>query len=314
MSRIKIICTSTGCIEYAPKRYQEYDIDFIRVHLFLKGQEYLEGPDLDPHKFYAALEDIQDIKGNLPHTAMPTTEEVTSAFDKAMAEGYDEVIVIALSSYLGGTWNFIRLNAIDYLDKFKTITVVDAKITCFPEGLLAIKAAELVKQGKTVSEILQEIEWMKARQEFIGIAGKLDYMILNGRLKGGKAYLGKLMSICPVLCFNHDGELVPMTNCIGINKAIMKGQEILKNIIGDRDSKDYILYRVYTGKSLQPRQIKYDEKNNFKMNHEEMVMSTVTGCHVGPWVIGYCYTPIRREDEQLPDVPDYYYEQNGLQK
>lgn len=109
MNKIKIICTSTGCIEYAPSRYQKYDIDYIRVHLFLKGKEYLEGPDLNPHEFYSALEDIQDIKGNLPHTAMPTSEEISSVFDKAYKDGYQDVIVISLSSYLGGTWNFIRL-------------------------------------------------------------------------------------------------------------------------------------------------------------------------------------------------------------
>ena len=46
----KIMCTSTGCIEYAPERYQEYDIDIIRVHVHFQGKEYLEGLDLFRHR------------------------------------------------------------------------------------------------------------------------------------------------------------------------------------------------------------------------------------------------------------------------
>ena len=37
----KVMCTSTGCIEYAPERYQKYDIDIIRVHVHFDGKEYL---------------------------------------------------------------------------------------------------------------------------------------------------------------------------------------------------------------------------------------------------------------------------------
>ncbi|MCQ2815473.1 MAG: DegV family protein [Bacilli bacterium] len=314
MSKIKIICTSTSCLEYAPERYQKLGIDFIRVHVFFNGNEYLEGPELDPVKFYKTLENVQDVKSNLPHTAMPTREEICASFEKAYKEGYEEVIVVSLSSYLGGTWNFIRLTADDYREKFKTITVVDAKITCFQEGLLAVKAQNLANQGKSVPEILQELEWMKAHQEFFGVASRLDYMILNGRLKGGKAYLGKLMSICPVVQFNHAGELAPLTNAMGVNKAIIKMNEILLKVIGNRNPNDYVLYRAFTGNTLIPRQMKYEEMFKIQPNHENVIMSAVTGCHIGPWVIGYGYTPIRTNDEALDDVPDYYYEQNKLKK
>ena len=45
MSKIKIMCTSTGCIEYAPERYRNLGIDIIRVHVLFEGKEYLEGLD-----------------------------------------------------------------------------------------------------------------------------------------------------------------------------------------------------------------------------------------------------------------------------
>ena len=67
MSKIKIICTSTGCIEYAPERYQKYPIDIIRIHVHFKGQEYLEGPALDPVAFYEDLEKGKSLETRCYH-------------------------------------------------------------------------------------------------------------------------------------------------------------------------------------------------------------------------------------------------------
>jgi DegV family protein with EDD domain len=294
----KVICTSTGCIEYAPERYRKLGIGIIRVHFFFKGKEYLEGLDLDPVSVYKQMENVKDTKNNLPHTAIPTYDEVASQFKQAIDEGYQEVIVIALSSYLGGTWNFIRLVAKDFQSKIK-IYVIDARITCFPEGYLAVKAQEWVNAGMPTEQILKEIEWIKAHQEFIGIDGKLDYLIYNGRLKGGKAYLGKMMSICPVIHFSREGEIVPISNVIGQTGALKKTCQYLLKLIGNRDPKDYILYHVYTGTSPLDKLKVIEQRFGIKTNHEDVIMSPVSGCHNGPWLAGYCLDFIRRPDEPL---------------
>ena len=312
MPKIKIVCTSTGCLDYAPDRYAELKkkIDLIRIHMFFQGKEYLEGIGFQPSDFYKVMENVKDVKGNLPHTAIPTHDEVAAVFDKAIAEGYDKILVIALSAYLGGTWNFIRLVAQEYKDKAE-IVVGDAKITCFQEGQLALFAQELVDEGRDIPEILQEIEWRKAHQEFLGCAERLDYMILNGRLKGGKAFLGKAMNICPVVHFNHAGELTSLFSAIGPVNSLKKAAKQLVDWIGDRNGEDYILYRSYTGNSLRAKQLAMENKFGIKTNHEDVIMSCVTGINVGPWVVAYAYCPIRRKDEPLPEVPDYYYEQTG---
>ena len=238
-NKIKIMCTSTGCIEYAPERYRKYDIDFIRVHVHFGEKEYLEGADLDPVEFYNQLEVLEDPQNHLPYTSMPTREEIMARFEQACVDGYDEVIVIALSSYLGGTYNLIRLIAEEFSDRIK-ITVVDSKIACFGEGLLAIKAAEMVETGLSTETILKEIAWMMKRQEFIGVVGRLDYLIYNGRLKGGKALMGKMLSICPVLHFSHEGEICSLQSVRTLKKALHQQCVILKELIGDRSPEDYL--------------------------------------------------------------------------
>lgn len=297
MSKIKIMCTSTGCIEYAPARYRELGIEIIRIHVFFEGNEYREGLDLDPVEFYKRLETIEDPKNHLPHTGMPDTEEIRAAFDRAIDEGCDEAMVFVLSSALGGTYDKISLIAKEYEGKLK-INVINTEITCFGEGLLAIKAAEFAARGMSSDDILREVRWMMARQEFIGVDGKLDYLIYNGRLKGGKAFMGQLLSICPVIHF-EGGEIVPLESVRTPKKALARTCEILREKIGDRSPEDYLLWHIYTGPSLIGQLCEIEKKYGIETNHEAVIMSPVSGCHNGPWLAGYGLAFLRREDEPL---------------
>lgn len=300
MSRIKIMCTSTGCIDYAPKRYSELGIEILRVHVIYGGNEYKEGLDLDPVAFYNYLETLEDPKNNLPKTAMPDTEDIMAAFEGAIADGYDEVIVYAISSYLGGTYNKICLVAKEFESRIK-IHVVDTKITSFNEGFLAIRAAKLAAEGRSSEYILKDTKWMMDHQLFIGIDGKLDYLIYNGRLKGGKALMGQILNFCPVLTFNKAGECVALESVRTQKKAMARCCEILKETIGDRSPEDYVLWHVYTGPSLIEQLREIEKKVGVETNHESVIMSPVSGSHNGPWLAGYGLAFLRRDDEPLED-------------
>ena len=300
MSRIRIMCTSTGCIEYAPERYRNLGIDIIRVHILFNGEEYLEGEGISPEDFYSNLETLEDPKNNLPRTAIPTPLEIAGHFDRAIEEGYDEIIVFAISSGLGGTYNAISLVARDYEDKIK-IHVVDTKITTFNEGYLAVNAKRLADAGMGAEHILKESAWIMKTQVFMGIDGKLDYLIYNGRLKGGKAFMGQMLKICPVVHFNEQGECVALESVRTQRKALARTCEIIKEKIGDRNPEDYLLWHVYTGRSVLDELIEIEEKYGIKTNHEEIIMSPVSGCHNGPWLAGYGLVFLRREDEPLED-------------
>ena len=300
MSKIKTMCTSTGCIDYAPKRYSELGIEIIRVHVIYGGKEYKEGLDLDPVAFYQYLETLEDPKKNLPSTAMPDTEDIRDAFERAIADGYDEAIVYAISAYLGGTYNKISLIAKEFEDRLK-VHVVDTKITSFNEGFLAIKAAEFAAKGMTSEQILKETDWIIDHQLFIGIDGKLDYLIYNGRLKGGKALMGQILNFCPVLTFNKGGECVALESVRTQKKALARTCEILKETIGDRSPEDYVLWHVYTGPSLIETLKEIETKFDIHTNHESVIMSPVSGSHNGPWLAGYGLAFLRRDDEPLND-------------
>ncbi|MBQ6672993.1 MAG: hypothetical protein IJM73_07200, partial [Spirochaetales bacterium] len=62
---------------------------------------------------------------------------------------------------------------------------------------------------------------------------------------------------------------------------------------------DYILFHVFTGPSLISYMEAIEGEYGIKTNHESVIMSPVSGCHNGPWLAGYGYLPLRRDDEPL---------------
>lgn len=71
------------------------------------------------------------------------------------------------------------------------------------------------------------------------------------------------------------------------------------DIIGDRAPEDYLLWHIYTGPSLLEELKEKEDQVNFHTNHEDVIMSPVSGCHNGPWLAGYGLVFLRREDEPL---------------
>ncbi len=293
-----VMCTSDGCIDIAGDEYQKYGVDIIRVHITFKGKEYLEGYDLDPAKYYAELETLENPRDNLPRTSLPSIGELQAKFDNAIANGYDEVFVVVISSGLSGTFGVISKVAEEYEGRIK-IHVIDSRTNSFNEGLMAIKIAKWIGEGMESETILKEVEWIKAHQEFFGIDGQLDYLIYNGRLKGGKALIAKMLSICPVLGFGKDGYLTPWENVRTAKKAINRCCEILKEKIGDRKPEDYVLWHCYTGPKYVPMIEEIEKKYGIETNHHPVMMSPSSGSHNGPWFIGYGLTFLRRDDEPL---------------
>ena len=111
--------------------------------------------------------------------------------------------------------------------------------------------------------------------------------------------MGKMLQICPLIHFSKEGEIVPLKSIRTPKKALMATCEELKNIIGDRNENDYILWHIYTGTSLLNNLLEIEKSYGIKTNHEDVIMSPVSGCHNGPWLAGYGLMFIRRKDEPL---------------
>ena len=72
-------------------------------------------------------------------------------------------------------------------------------------------------------------------------------------------------------------------------------REIIRKKIEDRFPEDYLLWHAYTGPSLLEFLKEIEAKHSLKSNHEDAIMSLVSGCHNVPvrWDTGGIPSPCR---------------------
>ena len=226
----------------------DLDLDYLNslsVKLFhmpvtIKDNTYRDRLTINPPEFYRLISE----PGVMPTTAQITPGEFQTEFEKIISETEDDIIYIAFSSALSGTYESACL-ARDLVDP-KRITVIDSKSASVGYGLTVIKAAQAIAAGKSKDEVIAEIKDSIRRIQHLFIVGSFDMLKRGGRVSSTSAALGNLLNI-KLLLHYVDGAIVPLEKVHGFKKArrrmleIMeeRGSNLADQLIGINHSNDY---------------------------------------------------------------------------
>lgn len=282
MQKIKIACTSSGGLDRLMAK--SFNIDIIPILIEHHSKQYREGLDIDAEDFFRQLEITTIDKNNLPKTVVPTAQSTYEVMEKAIAQGYTDIIFVCMSTALGSAYNKIRVDSAAYKDKIK-IHMFDTKAIGFVEGYLALRAGALALSGATVEKILSELTLLRSGAYTIGATTNLDYTVYNGRLRGAQAFLGRTLHIKPSLEVIHTGELVSFAKALHCARAFESSAERVKQVLGD--CQNYMLWRFYTGEENRKYLPRAEEKFGLIPNTPDVVMPLSTGVHTGPTLAGW---------------------------
>ena len=151
-SMFKIVTDSTADL---PAEYlKEHDLGCINLSYIMDGVTYGQGQELPEKEFYALMR-----SGKMPTTSQVNPEEAKNHFLKYLEEN-KEILCIAFSSGLSGTYNSMRVAAEEIMEEQPDcrIIVIDSLCASLGEGLLVHKAVTLRDQGKSLEEVA---EWVK---------------------------------------------------------------------------------------------------------------------------------------------------------
>lgn len=101
----------------------------------------------------------------------------------------------------------------------------DSEVSCRPEGYYAIKAAKLIKEGKTSSEIISALNEMKKVSDAYFMADDLSHLQRSGRLSGAQAVVGSLLQVKPLLHFDNK-VIVPFQKIRTYKKVVSRMYEL----------------------------------------------------------------------------------------
>ncbi|PKH47392.1 DegV family protein [Dehalococcoides mccartyi] len=147
---VKIITDSTSDIP--PEMAKNMGITVIPLTVSFGNEHFLDNVTLKPDEFYRRL----SLSGIYPHTTQPSPAVFKENYEKLMPQA-DGILVINISSKLSGTYQS-ALSAVTMLENISCpIEIIDSQTVSLALGLLAIKANDLAKSGKTLGEIKEAI-------------------------------------------------------------------------------------------------------------------------------------------------------------
>ncbi len=226
----------------------------------------------DGHTFYSRL-----VKGEPVKTSAPNVEEFKDRLRPHLQAGKD-ILNLAFSSALSATYQNACIAAEDLKEEFPdaTILTVDTLAASLGQGMLVDLALEKQREGMGLFEVRDWVEANKLHLCHWFTVGDLSQLRRGGRLSAGKAILGNLLHIKPVLHVDDEGRLVPMDSVKGRKKSIEAMFKMMEETVTDPASQ-----RIYIshGDCLEDAQLLAD------MAKERLGVQSVTIGYVGP-VIG----------------------------
>lgn len=249
---------------------------------FQDGKEYFDGVTLLPYQFYPLLEQTNEI----PKTSQITSIRFKEIFNKLTANG-DQVIAIVMSSKLSSTYNSALLAS----SKFDgNVVVVDSLNASVGEKILCLYAIELIKQNKSLADIIEELNTLKHKVNFIAAVDTLKYLERGGRVSAAAAAIGTLLSIKPIIAV-LEGKVEVIGKTVGSKKVA----KLLNKLIANSGTIDFTkpIIFVYSG-LLKDNINKYiNESMELWSEHLEQIPITILGntigTHVGPGAIGVTF-------------------------
>lgn len=170
----------------------------------------------DAHEFYEGLK-----KGKTVRTSLLNTQLFLSRFGTIRTGGTD-IIYISMSSGISGTYNAARLAAEELMELYpgRFVHVVDSMGCGFGSGLLAVRAAELSRQGMSAREAADILDQEVPHCCQYFTVDDLNFLKKTGRVSGMTAKIGTVLNIKPILFGDATGHIISCAKVRGRRKAI----------------------------------------------------------------------------------------------
>ena len=212
------IIATDSCCDFDENLIRELDLTVIPLSVHL-GQDHFRnypGEMPESHVFYTRLS-----KGEPAQTSAPNVEAFKDAFRPFLEAGKD-VLYLGFSSALSATYQNAAMAVEELREAFPDamIRAVDTLCASMGQGLLVDLAVQEKRKGKSLEEVASFVQETIPHLCHWFTVGDLSQLRRGGRLSAGKAIVGNLLNIKPVLHVDHEGRLVPMESAKGRKKSV----------------------------------------------------------------------------------------------
>jgi DegV family protein with EDD domain len=208
---IKIVTDSTA--DLPVELAEKLGITVVPEYLRFGEEVFKDRVDISEDEFYRRL--IHDPIH--PSTMQPSPQDFTEMYNE-VAKDASGIVSIHLSSKLSGTYN-AAVSGKAAAGTQCPIEVIDSQVVTMGLGELVIAANEMAEAGKSIPEIVAEVNKMVPNIHILGLLDTLKYLALGGRIGKVQALLGSMLNVKPMLAVK-DGVLTPSGRVRSRDKGI----------------------------------------------------------------------------------------------
>lgn len=228
-----IISTDTTA-DLSEAYVDKHNLPLLSFNYTINGITYDLNNELPYKDFYAQMRN-----GAVPKTSLVNPQEAKDFFQKIINENSGDILHVAFSSGLSGSYNSTIIAANELMEENpgRKIVVVDTLAASLGQGLLVNYALKLREEGKSIDEVSKWLEENKLKLCHLFTVDDLIYLYRGGRISRAKQAAGGVLNIKPILHVDDEGHLVPMLNARGRNKSLKQMVDLMaeRRIDGDQD-------------------------------------------------------------------------------
>ena len=212
------VITVNSTVDLPKEWLEERHIPVIPLKYTIDGETYKGMEGLSSKEFFQKLRE-----GKMAVTSQVNPEEAKEALEAFLKEGKD-ILHLAFSSGLSGTYNSMRIAAEELMEEYpeRKVIVIDTLCACLGEGLLLYYALKRKGEGKTIEEVAQWAEENKLHVCHNVAIDDLNHLQRGGRVSKTTAILGTMVQVKPIIHMDDKGLLQVIGKERGRKKALNK--------------------------------------------------------------------------------------------
>ncbi|MBE5769147.1 MAG: DegV family protein [Clostridiales bacterium] len=295
MANYVLSCCSTA--DLSREHLASRNISYICFHYQLDGKDYLDdlGETMPISEFYEAMTNGADTR-----TAQINMTEYVEYFRKFLDQGLD-VLHLTLSSGISGSYNSARLAKEQLAEMYpdRKVIVIDSLAASSGYGLLMDKLADLRDEGYTLDDLSKWAEENKLRLHHWFFTSDLTFFIKGGRVSKTSGFVGKLLSICPLLNVSHEGKLVAREKIRTKRKVIQAVVEKMAMFADEGENYSGKCYLSHSACMDDATAVANLVESRFpRLNGKVLIndVGTTIGSHTGPGTVALFFWGEERKD------------------
>ena len=235
----------------------------------------------DAHSYYEGLK-----KGDKVQTSLLNTQLFLTHFTPLAQKGED-IIYIAMSSGISGTYNAAVAAATELMEEYPDsfIHIVDSHGCGFGNGILALKAAKLSREGVDAKEAARVLDEAVPHACQYFTVDDLNFLKNTGRVSGVTAQIGTILNIKPILFGDKTGHIISCNKVRGRKNAIAAvAQKYADKRMDTDDNRVFISH----GDSIEDANKLKELVAEISPDAEIIITQhePFSGAHVGPGMLG----------------------------